>query len=144
MTTRTVVLVSCGAAKLDEPAAARDLYTSTLFRKARRYAEAVGDAWYILSARHGLVHPLLVLYPYEHKLAAAEAPAWGWMAAESVVVREVGRSDRVRVEILAGELYAKPIRERLRCYRSFDVVEPLAGLQVGERLRWFNQNTPTV
>jgi hypothetical protein len=50
------------------PAAARDLYVSTLFRGRRSFVEASCDAWYVLSARHGLVAPDEILDPYEATL----------------------------------------------------------------------------
>src|SRR5690606_13413659 len=54
---RTIALVSCVSSKEPHAAPARDLYTSALFRKARAYAERNADAWYILSAKYGLVDP---------------------------------------------------------------------------------------
>jgi hypothetical protein len=66
----TVGLVGCAARKLQGPAPARELYVSQLFRKASAYAEATCDRWYILSAKHGLVHPDTVLEPYDVRLGA--------------------------------------------------------------------------
>ena len=64
-----VALVSCVKSRRPEPAPARDLYTSPLFRAMRRYAESHADAWYILSAKHGLVdrrtHGFSVTIPLE-------------------------------------------------------------------------------
>ena len=53
----TVYLISCVSRKPKRACAAGDLYVSDLFRKARRYAEASGCSWFILSAEHGLVAP---------------------------------------------------------------------------------------
>jgi hypothetical protein len=39
------------------PSAARDAYTSGFFSGNRRYAEAFGDEWVILSAKYGLIPP---------------------------------------------------------------------------------------
>jgi hypothetical protein len=77
---RRVLLVSCGKAKVEQPSAARDLYTSPRFRKARAYAEANEDAWFILSAEHGLVAPDEWLGPYERYLPDTPPSyrrAWG-------------------------------------------------------------------
>jgi hypothetical protein len=52
-----VVLVGCVKTKLAHAAPARDLYTSTLFRGRRRYAEQTQRPWFILSARWGLLAP---------------------------------------------------------------------------------------
>lgn len=69
---RTLVVVPCGAKKVwaDRPhlgaVAARDAYTGTPFKVNRAYAEAVGDAWVILSAKYGFLHPDDVIPgPYE-------------------------------------------------------------------------------
>jgi hypothetical protein len=64
----TIVLVACSARKRGTPCPAKDLYTSTLFRYSRRYAEQFGDRWYILSARHGLLSPEARISPYEQTL----------------------------------------------------------------------------
>lgn len=61
-------LVSCSALKLDVPAPARDLYRGKIFRPARAVAEAL-DAWWILSAKHGLTHPDAVIEPYDETIA---------------------------------------------------------------------------
>lgn len=63
MSGRHIVLVGCAAKKLDYRAPARELHTFQLFRSARMWAEREGDAWYILSALHGLVPPDRVLQP---------------------------------------------------------------------------------
>ena len=63
-----ILLVTCVKEKLPQPAAARDLYTSTLFRKQSAYAEKLGAPWFILSAEHGLVGPDEWLAPYERYL----------------------------------------------------------------------------
>ena len=59
----TVGLVACASQKLQRPAPARELYVSQLFKKASAYAGLTCDRWYILSAKHGLVHPDTVLEP---------------------------------------------------------------------------------
>lgn len=73
---RVVALVACAKTKTDCPARARHLYNlSTLFRAASTWAEAHADRWYILSAKHGLLHPDQVLEPYDTSLY--DLPAHG-------------------------------------------------------------------
>src|SRR6516162_8116839 len=75
----SIVLVACCGPKLAEPAPAADLYVSSLFKKARTYAERRGR-WFILSALHGLVHPATVIAPYDvtlKKMPAQERREWG-------------------------------------------------------------------
>ena len=50
--------------------AAKDLYISDWFVKARAHVEQAGNEWFILSAEHGLVHPENVIAPYERTLNA--------------------------------------------------------------------------
>src|ERR1700722_4703764 len=64
----TICLVSCVGGKRPTPSPARDLYQSDWFPKARCYVEAIGCAWFILSAKHGLIHPDDVISPYEQTL----------------------------------------------------------------------------
>ena len=82
------ILIPCGGAKLDHAAPARDLYTGGLFRLARRFAEARGP-WWILSAKHGLVHPDTELEPYNLTLQGHDredyARVWASMVARQVV-----------------------------------------------------------
>jgi hypothetical protein len=135
--TRRAILVSCGAAKLARPAPAADLYTGPLFRKARGYAEAAGHPWFILSARHGLVEPTAVLEPYDTKLAdltPAEQTAWADGVARALLYRGFGGWGVI--EVHAGDGYARPLRAALGPL-ALEVVEPLAGLGIGQRLRWY-------
>lgn len=76
-----VGLVSCCKTKLDHPAPARELYTSTMFRYAVQWIENSHrcDEWAILSAKHGLVLPDQVISPYDVYLGGMIAPqrkAW--------------------------------------------------------------------
>lgn len=72
----TIVVVQCGAKKVDHPAPARDLYCGNLFRKLRQAAERIGDAWYIASAKHGLIEPVRLVVPYDATLPAGGDAEW--------------------------------------------------------------------
>jgi hypothetical protein len=87
-----VGLVACSRRKAERPLPARELYVSPLFRAARAYAERRygPERWYILSARHDLVHPDQVLAPYDlslRQLTAAEREAWGYRVAVDLTHR---------------------------------------------------------
>ncbi len=132
-----IALISCSSQKADEPALAKDLYTSALFRKSRAWAEVYCHAWGILSARHGLVLPYQEIRPYDwtlRDLSAEQRTRWG-----DQVRREVtdwwGMAPRYYV--LAGELYAQELR-RIDGLNGITTFEPLKGLQIGERLAWLN------
>ena len=70
MNPKKICIVSCTAHKRETAMHAENLYSSELFFKSRRYAQANYDAWLILSAKHGLVRPCEILAPYECKLTA--------------------------------------------------------------------------
>ena len=61
-------LVSCVAKKAPHPAPAKDLYRSRWFVLAREWVERERLPWYILSAKHGLVHPDTSVAPYDETL----------------------------------------------------------------------------
>src|ERR1700731_892936 len=75
----SIILVACCGPKLAEPAPAADLYVSSLFKKARTYAERRGR-WFILSALYGLVDPREEIAPYDvtlKKVPAQKRREWG-------------------------------------------------------------------
>ena len=133
-----ILLVACVKEKLPRPAAARDLYTSTLFRKQRAYAEELGAAWFILSAEHGLVGPDEWLAPYERYLPdtpRSYRQVWGqWVVARLALLQGELRG-RV-VEVHASDEYMAAIRGPLTGMGA-EMVEPLSGLSFGRRLSWY-------
>lgn len=75
-----LILIGCVKQKLAVPAPAKDLYTSSLFRRGRHYAEDAGVPWFVLSTEHGLVMPEELLAPYDQRLAKSDRSyrrAWG-------------------------------------------------------------------
>lgn len=130
-------LVSCSSQKLDRVATARQLYTSPLFQKSLAYAERRCMAVYVLSAAHGLVPIDELLEPYNRRLGRKDERAqWGRRTVGALAARHHRHEDLL---VLAGEDYAGPIRSALRDMGwTGEVIEPLAGKQVGERLAWLN------
>jgi hypothetical protein len=136
----TVYLVSCVGKKQSRKARAKDLYTSDWFLKARRYVEATGCPWFILSAEFGLVDPDQLLEPYEKTLNAmpiADRRRW----AHKVISQ---MSDRMRdaatVVFLAGQRYREGLSDHLRA-NGITVEVPMEGLRIGEQLAWLNEHT---
>jgi hypothetical protein len=139
MNHRTII-IGCGKAKRYEESPARELYTGSLFVACRRYAEASGHPWAILSASHGIICPDQNVEPYDAKLAL-RGPAlenWAMNAAASVRLRV--NATTTEVVCLAGANYAVPFAWALAYYR-ITCVQPLVGMQIGMRLRWLKQNT---
>ena len=129
-----VALVSCVKSKSAAPAAARDLYTSPLFRGLRRYAEKNADTWFVLSAQHGLIPPAQVLEPYErtlNRLGKVERLQWATLVQRQLLeVLPLG----AEVVILAGVRYRENLVPFLRD-RGFSVTIPLEGLSFGKQLQ---------
>ena len=131
---QTIGLVSCGKTKLPYAAPARDLYTGQLFRAARAYVEARGWQWWILSAKHGLLHPETIITPYDVTLTTMkheQRRAW----AERVlgqIAQEVPPDSAV--VILAGVAYHEFLLHPLQ--RSRTVLIPMRGMGIGKQIAW--------
>lgn len=139
-TVKTVHLVSCVSRKRDHRLAAKDLYISDWFVKARAYVEQAGDEWFILSAEHGLVSPEAVIDPYERTLNTmriADRRAWGSKVLKQLLLKLRGGD---RVVILAGARYREFLVDAIRA-KGLTVDIPLEGMRIGEQLRWLKRNT---
>ena len=133
-------LVSCAAKKLDHPAPARHLYTSALFRMSLKYAEAHCSTTYILSALYGLVPLDAVIAPYDVRLkAGANNYPWALDVVRELAARHPRGGDLL---LLAGAVYVDPLLDALDVvdWRG-QVIQPLEGLQIGERLSWLSKRT---
>jgi hypothetical protein len=133
--TLTVGLVGCASQKLGRPAPARELYISQLFKKASAYAEASCDRWYILSAKHGLVHPDTVLEPYDIRLGTnhrTSPPIHQWAdMVKGQLYAELAGLENVTLIALAGEQYRTALRDV-----PWPVEIPMKGLGIGQQLGW--------
>jgi hypothetical protein len=118
---------------------AKDLYTSMLFLKCRRYVERHYDSWYILSAKHHLLDPSRKIEPYEltlNQMPAAEKQRWS-QAVLMTIRKQYPNPTKVRFFLHAGEEYRKyliPLLEE----KGYACEVPLKGMRVGEQLRWYN------
>jgi len=137
-----ILLVTCVKTKAEVPSAAKDLYRSPLFVKQRTYAERLGVPWFILSAEFGLVCPDDWLAPYERYLPDTPPEyraAWGAWVVERLALLHGSLRD-VTVEIHASAEYLAAIGPLLLS-KGAAIVEPLAGLQFGQRLAWYDGRT---
>ena len=133
-----IVLVACAASKRREQSAARDLYVSTLFKEARRYAESVSDRWYILSALHMVLDPGRIIDPYEqtlNEMPIALRRQWADKVNDQLLaILPAG----AKLTILAGKTYREFTEPMLR-RSGFDVHIPLAHLGIGRQIQWLQQ-----
>ncbi|GAC1454646.1 MAG: hypothetical protein PVSMB10_12550 [Pseudarthrobacter sp.] len=106
---------------------------SQLFKKASAFAEATCDRWYILSAKHGLVHPDTVLESYDVSLginyrSTRPIHQWGAMVKDQLGAELTGLDD-VTLVALAGEQYRAAVRGV-----PWTVEVPMQALSIGQQL----------
>lgn len=129
----TIVLIACCKQKAPAPCRVRDMYCSQLFRKSVAWAESHGYPWAVLSAKHFLLLPDDVIHPYDvtlSKMSLHNRKVW------SRTMREIiSRGFRnTRIIVLGGKLYRDAASLR-------DHEAPLAGLGIGQQLKWLTENT---
>lgn len=136
----TIYLVSCVSKKRNQPCAARDLYISDWFIKARRYAELSLYPWYVLSAEYGLVPSDQIIAPYERTLNTMRVvDRRSWADHVSLQISEAA-PDLKQVVFLAGVRYREFLTRHLSD-RDVKVSIPMEGLRIGEQLSWLLQHT---
>ena len=133
-----IYLVSCVGQKLSSPAAARDLYTSSWFHKARAYADRAGHPWFVLSAKYGLVHPCDVIVPYDLTLNTMPIGDRRQWAGKVLTQMEPHLGDAKSIVFLAGRRYREFLEPSLRS-RGLVVSVPMEGLGIGKQLRWLTR-----
>lgn len=132
-----MILIGCGKSKQSKAAPARELYTGSLFRAARDYAEGTGQPWAIVSAKYGLILPSQVIAPYEFRLSQL-GPEGRAQWAELVVQQLLEWHSPAKVVLLMGTEYATPLAKELS-WRGIKSAQPLVGLGLGKRLQWFKE-----
>ncbi|MEV7229702.1 DUF6884 domain-containing protein [Polymorphospora sp. NPDC051019] len=101
-----IVIVPCGHAKRDHPTAAGDMYTGSYHQACRRAANAIGGQTFILSARHGFLHPATRVEPYDLRMGQPGAVTVPALRAQA---RALGIDTAGTVTVLAGRDYADPV-----------------------------------
>lgn len=138
-------LVNCTKSKRNSSAHPGDLYDeSALFRKARAYCKQFHDEWYILSAKHHLLHPDgAEIEPYNKSLTnatKAERQQWAIETFPQLQEAELLTEENTLV-IHAGQAY---YGELLPMLENTPVMYELLteGLGIGSKMRWYNENVP--
>lgn len=142
---RRLALIGCGAAKAAAPAVPRDLYTGPLFRDALAWAETQGfDRVLVLSAKHGvLCLDCEPIQPYDTRLEDL-LPDEKYRLAHHAreAIKLCGNYRRGELTILAGADYAELVRPL--ALDGWTLHEPLRGLGIFERRRWFAEQRTEV
>lgn len=142
-----VALLGCSKTKATQTCGAQHMYRSQLFRASLRYALATCDRWFVLSAKHGLLAPNAIIEPYDETLASLspeQRAAWGARVARQLdEALPYPAHAETELVVLAGRLYADSIwwEDQGDGAREFYWDEPMAGLEIGERLAWLKANT---
>lgn len=109
-------LIGCSREKLAGTHAARDLYTSTRFTRARRHVEKTGSPWAILSGKHGLVSPEKKLAAYDVDLSKQSAAYQReWAATVLKDLEKLAPTPRMIVVLADAPYYSgwAPVLEKL-------------------------------
>jgi hypothetical protein len=116
---------------------AKDLYCSTWFIKARRWAERHGDDWYILSAKHGLISPDQHIKPYNVRLSN-KSDAYNFsLRVMSTLLDKLIPGDEI--VFLAGKYYRLYLEGTLQA-QGYVTKAPMQGLGIGKQLAWLTRN----
>jgi hypothetical protein len=127
---KRLCIIGCVKTKHRGFHAAKDLYTSALFKKRRAYAETGAfDSWMIVSGLYGILHPDSIIEYYQH----TPAPHF-----------DIGHTAHFmdsfeHIEVHAG----KPYVEAIRRYRE-DATWPLKGYSIGLQLGWYKRRATTI
>ena len=115
-----IVLISCSATKQQLPpgakVAAKDLYISSLFKKAWQYAQLLSpDKIFILSAKHALLKPTDMIETYNQSLTNASTETrkeWTNKVLSSLEAEGINLA-KDEIIILAGKSYWQHLAPKL-------------------------------
>ena len=136
---KKIILISCVSKKREYKTKAKDLYQSTLFKYALKYAQKLNpDKIYILSALHGLLELDDEINPYNktlNKMKKIEKQQWSNKVLNQLKQKNL---DLVNDEfiILAGKNYREYLVNEIKNYKI-----PMEGLGIGEQLSFLKKNT---
>lgn len=122
-----IALIACSSSKLPGKHPAGDIYVSTLFRLSRAWAQRYCDGWFILSAKHHLLHPHECIKSYDlalKDLSRQERECWARITASKI--KQLPTSDFI---LLGGDHYASALQDIVH-------IRPMKGLFIGQQLQW--------
>ena len=134
-----IVLISCVGKKKNRKCEAKELYDSTWFRLAFRYACSLQpDKIFILSAKFGLVDQHALIDPYNDTLRTkSDQDIQAWSDRVLKALEKQANLAKDMFIILAGENYRRHLAGRLVNSRV-----PMKGLRIGEQLKWLKSQIP--
>ena len=122
-----IVIISCGKRKLQGKAKAKDLYIGSLYHQKLEYVKTLypKHEFYIISAKHGLIHQDVVISSYDRVLpsSAEEFKEWIDLVNNQLQVFD----SKEEVLFLGGTRYYVPVDE----YFTGKKYAPLVGKSLG-------------
>lgn len=134
LTAKTIYLISCSEYKHIVELPAEQLYRSRHFKMSKKYIASLlseGDCWYILSAKHGILHPKQVVVPYNQALTpmrAEDRRVWGTKVLSQLSLLS---NPGDRIVLLVGEFYRNAIVPGLKAL-GYAVEEPFKSIGMGD------------
>ena len=147
----SLALISCSKQKSfkddQQTLVAEDAYCSSLFNKSADWAKNRDMRFAILSAKYGLTNRDKAIKDYDltlNELNREKRQEWANGVLNDLKIDAIENGLPEKVFLLAGSNYSselKPLLEK----EGIEVVQPLMGMQIGERLsyltldnRWFD------
>ena len=133
-----ICIVSCVKNKKKGTHKAKDLYTSSLFKKSMQYAEDLCDETYIYSAKHGIIKPDKKIKSYDVTIGSLPWQKRNILKEKvaKTLIKKTKKGDTV--VFLTGNLYKKGVAYEL-IKKKRKVEYPLNRMKIGQRLKWLNE-----
>ena len=139
---RRIGLVGCVKEKRRTAAAAKDLYTSTLFMGRRRAVEQSCEQWFVLSALHGLLDPEQRVEPYDvtlNTMGRDERRRWAAGVVQALQ-RRLGTLQGHHFELHAGANYLEFGLIDALTQHGGTVSWPTRGVPMGKQLQYYQRH----
>ena len=122
-----IVIISCGKRKLEGRAKAKDIYIGSLYHQKLEYVRTLypNHEFYIISAKHGLIHQDVVISSYDRVLPSSTEDYQDWL--DLVTKQLKGFDSKEEVLFLGGARYYVPVDE----YFTGKKYAPLLGKSLG-------------
>jgi len=142
-----LVIIACGKSKIWDrhpeqgPTPARNVYTGSLFKANRAFAEKYADQWVILSAKYGFMPPSFIIpEPYDVTFKDAKTnPVSIGMLKQQVAEQNLFRFTRIIV--LGAAAYRERASDAFAGYRV-SLEFPTAGLRLGRPMQFIKNYDP--
>jgi len=132
MKNKTLIVITCGAKKREEPTMVKDLYLGQHFKAFRRYAESTDHDWYVIGRKFGLLHPDKIMEPYDFKPPRFIEDEWGDEIRQNIL--DLGYN---KVLMACNKAYYRPL-SRYKGVRWAFIDIPRPG--IGYQRQWVKQN----